>query len=234
MTITIMRREDWGATAPQGPAMTTPSRGLWLHHTVTSPTVDPVADMRVVQRIGVQRFGRISYSWVYHQAASVFLEGAGNTIGAHTGGQNSTTHGLAIIGDFTLDTLPHYSVRDLAEFVRFGAVRGWWQPVLLGGHRDAPGAATVCPGKHAYDAIGSIRAAITHNPEEDAVALIRRPGRKEVYQALADCLVHVPNADIAQVLAGPLWRDKVVEHPIDHPIWTLPVRVGFAAARHVQ
>lgn len=57
----IVSRARWGATAALGPAMRLPARELWLHHSVTTATGTPAADMRTIERIGVQRFGRFSY-----------------------------------------------------------------------------------------------------------------------------------------------------------------------------
>lgn len=149
-SLTILGRKSWGFRGPLGPAImpTLPSRGLYVHHSVTRPTSSPAADMRTLERIGQQRFGRLSYSHAYHIATRTFLEGQGNYIGAHTGGQNSSTHGIVLIGNYDAHLLPDYVEEDLADFVRFGASRNWWQPVILGGHRDAPGASTSCPGKH--------------------------------------------------------------------------------------
>lgn len=160
MTWSLASRAEWGATAPQGPAMRLPSRGLWIHHSVTRRTRDPYADMRAIERIGKDRFGRFSYSWAYHLGARLFMEGAGNTVGAHTKGHNSTTHAVVLIGNFDVEHLPDFAVEDLAGFTGYGAGQGWWEPVLLGGHRDAPGASTACPGRFAHARVPDIRSAM--------------------------------------------------------------------------
>jgi hypothetical protein len=42
------------------------------------------------------------------------------------------------------------------ELARHGRDRGWWIPTL-GGHRDAPGAETACPGDNVYDLLPALR-----------------------------------------------------------------------------
>jgi GNAT superfamily N-acetyltransferase len=63
--------------------------------------------------------------------------GAGNTIGAHTHGHNTTTHAIAVIGNFDVLTADDVLVGDLAALRVHGGDQGGWQPRLLGGHRDA-------------------------------------------------------------------------------------------------
>lgn len=166
----LITRQTWGATAKTIGQMTLPSRGCWLHHSVTRRTANPYGDQRAIEQIGVERFGRYSYSWAYHLGPRAWLEGAGNTVGAHTKGQNSSTHGLVLIGNFDVEPLPDYAIADIADFIRYGGRQGWWEPRLLGGHRDVAGASTACPGRHAHAAIPDIRSAIANRPapiEED-------------------------------------------------------------------
>jgi hypothetical protein len=126
------------------------SRGFWLHHSVTRATADPIADGRTVARIGVQRFGRLSYSWLVHPDGTI-LQGQDGHVGAHTRGQNSTSEAICCIGNFEKD-LP--SEEMCAAVSLIVAVRG---QQLLGGHRDAPGAATACPGRNLQSAIPGLR-----------------------------------------------------------------------------
>ena len=127
------------------------SRGFWLPHSVTRATADPIADARTVARIGVQRFGRLSYSWLVHPDGTI-LQGQDGHVGAHTRGQNSTSEAICCIGNFDKQ-LPTEAM--CASVAMIMAIRN---QTLLGGHRDAPGAATACPGRNLQAAIGGIRA----------------------------------------------------------------------------
>jgi len=127
------------------------SRGFWLHHSVTRATADPIADARTVGRVGVQRFGRLSYSWLVHPDGTI-LQGQDGHVGAHTRGQNSTSEAICCIGNFEKE-LPTEEMCAAVSLIV--AVRA--KP-LLGGHRDAPGAATACPGRNLQSAIPGLQA----------------------------------------------------------------------------
>lgn len=163
----IITRAEWGATAPTGPPMKLPVAELWLHHSVTPLTSDPIEDMKAVERVGVSRFGRFSYSWAYHAKARVLLEGAGNTVGAHTAGRNSTSLGLVLIGNFDTLELSDDNVADLrwaiAWLISGNRLRPGAYPT--GGHRDLK--STACPGGHAYARLSDIRAASSNQREDD-------------------------------------------------------------------
>jgi hypothetical protein len=135
----MLSRAEWGMPGPLGPKMAS-SRGLWLHHSVTRATSNPKADATQIARIGIQRFGRLSYSFIVHPDGTI-LEGQNGHVGAHTRGQNSTTQAICCVGNFETDVVTPEMVEAIRLLVRdFGP--------LLGGHRDAPGAATACPGRN--------------------------------------------------------------------------------------
>ena len=155
--VQVVTRAEWGATAPLGPAMRLPVAELWLHHSVSQLTDDPHADMRAIERIGVQRFGRYSYSWAYHPIARVLMEGAGNTVGAHTAGRNSTSLGLVLIGNYDTRPLTDDNIADLRWIIAWliGGNRLRPGTYPTGGHRDLK--ATACPGALAYQRIADLR-----------------------------------------------------------------------------
>lgn len=175
----IIPRHEWGARAPLGPPMTLPVGEANLHHSVTALTADPLADMRAVERIGIDRFGRFSYSWAYHRPSRSLLCGAGDTIGAHTAGRNSTSLGIVLIGNYDVTPLDDTAVQDLGEALRWLVHTGRLRPdFTLRGHRDHK--ATACPGKHAYARLPEIRAAANTTPppatpasEEDTMVIGR-------------------------------------------------------------
>jgi hypothetical protein len=147
--VNVVGRGSWGMPGPLGLPMSS-SRGFWLHHSVTRPTADPVADARVVANIGVQRFGRLSYSWLVHPDGTI-LQGQDGHVGAHTRGQNSTSEAICCIGNFET-SIPTEEMCASVSLIL--AVRN---KELLGGHRDAPNAATACPGKNLQSAVDGIR-----------------------------------------------------------------------------
>jgi peptidoglycan hydrolase-like protein with peptidoglycan-binding domain len=151
----IVSRSRWGATAALGPAMRLPAREVWLHHSVTQATGDAAADMRAIERIGVQRFGRYSYSYAVHSNGTV-LEGAGLTVGAHTANRNSTSFGIVWIGNYENDQPSGAQINNTAELIRHLVATGRLQGgAPLGGHRDV--SATACPGRNAYPRLPEIR-----------------------------------------------------------------------------
>lgn len=161
-------RHEWGPRAPLGPPMTLPVGEANLHHSVSQLTSDPLADMRAIERIGLERFGRFSYSWAYHRPSRSLLCGAGDTIGAHTGGRNSISLGLVLIGNFDITPLDDIAVQDLGEALRWLVHTGRLRPnFTLKGHRDHK--ATACPGRHAYARLGDIRAAYHAQENDDMI-----------------------------------------------------------------
>lgn len=166
----IVSRSEWGFSGKLGPAqMKLPARGAWLHHSVTVPTRSPHADMRTLERIGIERFGRLSYSYAIHPSG-VVLEGQGDWIGAHTKGQNSTTFGIVLIGNYHVGgPVPIPMVESLTALIRElrgdGRLAGpLMAGYLLGGHRDAPGASTSCPGDRAHVLIGDVNTKASKQP----------------------------------------------------------------------
>lgn len=165
MSLRVIPRHEWGPRAPLGPPMTLPVGEANLHHSVTALTADPLADMRAIERIGIERFGIFSYSWAYHRPSRSLLTGAGDTIGAHTAGRNSRSLGLVLIGNYDVHPLDDIAVQDLGEALRWLVHTGRLTPdFVLRGHRDHK--ATACPGKHAYARLGDIRAAARQEADD--------------------------------------------------------------------
>lgn len=169
----LITRSAWGARHPGGWAdrrRTLPIRaagpggGVWLHHTVTAAPppgatlAQDVAAVRTLENIGQQRFGGgISYTFVVTPSGRLF---AGHLIerkGAHTVGHNLAGASIALIGNYERTAPTDAAVRAVAACLRLMVARGWLDtPRLRGGHRDAPGSATACPGDRAHALIGQI------------------------------------------------------------------------------
>jgi hypothetical protein len=159
----IYSRAEWGAryAAGAGPVRL-PVRELWLHHTVTSAPAHNIeaekAAMRSVEAIGQSRFGRgISYTFAVMPSGRVYEGTGAGRLGAHTGGRNSISHAIVLVGNYDTTVPSNTMLTGVADLVRHGHRSGWWQANrLTGGHRDVK--ATGCPGRHAYDRIGAINA----------------------------------------------------------------------------
>ncbi len=167
-------RKQWGATAPLGPAMRLPATTVYVHHSVTlatdhdeflESTDDPDADMRRIERVGIERFGRFSYSFAYHPSG-VELVGAGLTVGAHTGGYNSTTLGLVLIGNYSLYAPTGPQLVAMARRIRKLREDGSLAPRCpIYPHQRVK--QTECPGKFMVPKLDTLRGLANHAQEED-------------------------------------------------------------------
>lgn len=155
----IVTRDEWGARHARGsgPAPL-PAMSLWLHHTA-GPLTQSIRDLEAV---GQARFGAgISYTFLVRSDGTIY-EGHGiDRRGAHTRGLNSTARAICAIGNYETTTPTAALLDAIAWLVRHGHAQGWWPERITGGHRDAPGASTACPGTRLQARIPSINRAAT-------------------------------------------------------------------------
>lgn len=158
MTICITSPEEWGASPGSLPTarMRLPGIGVYLHHSVTGVSVHPGADMRAIERVGLERFGQFPYSYCIHPDGTI-LEGCGDRVGTHTAQRNTTTFGICLIGNYqdrAVKVQQLDSVRWLiAHLIATDKLRPGVYPT--GGHRDVK--PTVCPGDNAYRLLDIMR-----------------------------------------------------------------------------
>ena len=154
----IVARSVWGAkpASLSNVPMRLPATQVFVHHTATSVGPDPYADMRTVEAIGMQRFGQFPYSYCVHPAGAVVLEGAGLRRGAHTAQRNSTSFGIAFIGNHEA-AAPTPAQIDAARGLIFHLTdQGWLVPGAdILGHRDVM--ATACPGDQLHALLPILR-----------------------------------------------------------------------------
>lgn len=144
----IVTRDQWGSKSKfKYGNMKLPALNVFLHHTVTSPTAYPYKDARTVEAIGISRFGQISYSFLVHPDGTV-LEGAGTKTGAHTEDRNSTSFGIAMIGDYTKLTPTQAQISSFRELVHYLKVTQNWlvDSAVVTPHRAV--SQTACPGNN--------------------------------------------------------------------------------------
>lgn len=191
----IISRAEWGADESWRtcqPDHTTELASAAVHHTVSSNTYAPSEAAGIVRGIYayhvrpeaqggrgwcdigynalVDRFGR-----VYEGRAHSFEE---DVVGVHTGGFNSRTFGVSVIGDFSTVVPPDAVIEGVSQAIawKFAMTRiaaGAYVTMVSGGgeskypagtavtfptiygHRDAQ--STACPGQQLYDRLGLIR-----------------------------------------------------------------------------
>lgn len=163
----IIHRSAWGARYPDGggPAPL-PAREVYLHHSVTiapdllPPFDDDDAAVRTLETIGQQRFKQgISYTFPITPVGRVYQGHSVNRLGAHTGGRNSIARAICFVGNYDVAKPTPQMIEAAAQLLVHGYRSGWWTaPRITGGHQQAPGASTACPGRHAMAAIPVINA----------------------------------------------------------------------------
>jgi N-acetylmuramoyl-L-alanine amidase len=163
----IIDRASWGARYPDGDDTSTlPASYVFLHHSATvapdlvPPFTDDDAAVRQLEAIGQQRFGAgISYTFAVTPTGRVYEGHSVERQGTHTRNLNDAARAIVLVGNYATHRPTDAQVESVAQLLVHGWRKGWWRsPKLAGGHRDAPGAATECPGDHAETAIPIINA----------------------------------------------------------------------------
>ena len=163
MDFRIITRAEWGARHENGWG----PRSLghldkWLHHSVTQapdlipPFNDDFAAIRELEAIGESRFGRgISYTFPITPAGLIFEGHSVDRVGSHTGGRNSTSAGIVLVGNSMGQPPTTQQEQAIAWLLNHGVAQRWWRlNTLTGGHRNTK--ATACPGDQAYERISYI------------------------------------------------------------------------------
>lgn len=163
----IIDRQEWGAVFEDGYGTSKlPAGEVWLHHSVTvapdlvPPFDDEHAAMRELERIGERRFGRgISYTFAVVPTGHVYEGHSVERQGAHTAGRNNVARAICLVGNYDRDQPSPAQIESTAWLLVHGWLGGWWRsPELAGGHRQAPRAATACPGRHGMGIIAAVNA----------------------------------------------------------------------------
>ncbi len=187
----IHSRAEWGARAgTQAPEYGTKVQVVFVHHTVNSNNYGPgdvPAMVRAIQAYHMDANGwsDIGYNFLVDRYGGIWEGRAGGTdqpvIGAQTGGLNTDSTGIAVIGDFTSTAPTEASVNSVAQVagwkLSLGSMNPFGTSVLtsrgnpdnlkyppgsqgvfnnISGHRD--GWFTECPGNYLYNRLPDIRA----------------------------------------------------------------------------
>jgi hypothetical protein len=167
----IVSRASWGARPPKSRVTGDTVRETFLHHTAGSGS--GAAYMRSIQNhhMDAQGWADIAYNFVIDPKTLTVYEGRG--WGVRPGSQksyNTGTWSVCVMGNFQTQTPTQGLLETIAGLIRFGHELGRLPLVLTGGHRDAPGQSTSCPGSRLHSRIPDIR-----NLLEDTMAVIRQP-----------------------------------------------------------
>jgi hypothetical protein len=155
-----LQRSEWGAPAPKAALqrMALPVSTVFLHHTVTPVSNDSKADMRKVTNYS--KYVDVPYTVVVHPNGDIltgrYLNGV-PALGAHTGGHNSTSLGIALIGRYDQDIKPtDAAIESIAKVLNAFAQQGFITKTFqFKSHSDAP-YATACCGTNLKAQISAI------------------------------------------------------------------------------
>lgn len=172
LDLAFVDRDAWGARYPAGSGpRPLPLVEAWLHHTVTlapdlsfrdldadSVDDDEAKAMRQVEAIGQQRFGAgFSYNLAVMPSGRLYVGCGVRRIGAHTKGRNTKALGVVLVGDYSKRKPPVAMVDALVALLQYAKQERWLRAAhFTGGHRDAPGASTACPGAYAHKLLPEI------------------------------------------------------------------------------
>ena len=174
---------EWRALSWRTPSWIGQTSECWIHHGARGqPTL---ATLRSYERYHVRTLGwyALGYSWAV--TADEIYEGRGwHRAGAHTRGRNGISHAVLLVGDWSHRDVPAEMVAMAAEVIRDGIDRGaLTADVTIGGHREAPGQSTQCPGAGGMRAVPRVRKLVEEDPmakldQDDYEAIARAVWRE--------------------------------------------------------
>lgn len=154
----LIQRPEWGARHEDGfGPRPVGDLKVYVHHSVTiapdlvPPFTDDYAAVRTLEAIGEARFGHgISYQFPITPAGLVFEGVSVDRVGAAISNYNTPTANIVWVGNYDTARPPRPMLEATDWLLHHGVDQGWWRrPVVAGGHQDAPGAQTACPGRYA-------------------------------------------------------------------------------------
>lgn len=153
------QRNEWGAKAPKKAlqSMQLPVSAVFLHHTVTRVSDDSIGDMQRVTNYAA--YIDVPYNVVVHPNGDIFtgryLNGV-PALGAHTGGHNARSLGLALIGNYVNSQPSEAAIASLAHVLNSWVAKGYiTRTFTFKAHKDAP-YATACAGTNLIDQMAKI------------------------------------------------------------------------------
>lgn len=159
----ILPRKVWGHAVGHGWIKLLPVSVVFVHHDVGSAPgakatiAQESAYIRNLDAIGHSRgFAGISYNYVIAKSGRAYTA-RGQHVGAQNDGENSSSIGIVVLGNYEVDKATDKIVGAIGELIATLKKRGVikkGKTVILG-HRDTD--STACPGKNLYARLGDIR-----------------------------------------------------------------------------
>lgn len=177
----IIQRSEWGARYEDGFGPRPVGNLLvYVHHSVTTapdllpPFTDDYAAVRALERIGEDRFGRgISYQFPITPAGLIFEGVSVDRVGAAITNYNTPTANIVWVGNYDINKPPRPMLEATDWLLHHGVAQKWWRNAqVAGGHQDAPGAQTACPGRFAESLLGQLNRGAHH---ADGPVLVDNP-----------------------------------------------------------
>jgi hypothetical protein len=202
----IVSRAEWGARLPKSVTAERNVVETFLHHSAGPHR--GAAGVRAIQDYHMDRQGwsDIAYNFLIDPHDFRVYEGRG--WGVRPGSQksyNTGTWSVCVLGNFQTQ-IPSQGVLDvIANLISLGHELGHIPLVLTGGHKDAPGQSTSCPGQNLHSRIPAIRELL-----EDTMPTI-----EEIRLAIRE---ETPGAVLGAQFGGPVGSDKrrtFAEHVLD-------------------
>lgn len=159
----IRTRKFWGHAAKHGWLKLLPVSVVFIHHDVmTAPKASAseeaeAAHMRALDGVAHGRgFSGVSYNYGMAKSGRAYT-GRGQHVGAQNDGENSTSIGIVLFGNYDKERFTDKQADSLGKLIaelkkRKVIKRG--KTIILG-HRDTD--LTACPGKNAYAKLPMVR-----------------------------------------------------------------------------
>lgn len=183
--VEYLRRSAWAhrPAAHQPTQIADRQPRVWLHHGAAGSSSIATARSYLTHHLG-KGWADIGYSWLI--AEGKVLEGRGRgRQGAHTFGDNHNSYGICMVGNYQTRLPERRDIDALVWLLQHGAARGWFDaPEITGGHRDAPGANTSCPGDALWAHIDDINRQAAD--EEDDMTAEQDARLKRIEQTVAE------------------------------------------------
>jgi hypothetical protein len=114
--------------------------------------------MREIQRFHMDTRGwsDIAYSFLVDDDGTVFEGRGAGVAGGHTQGHNTISHAICAMGNYEAQIPGELLLSAIRRLGAAGRDRGWWPGRFTGGHRDASGASTACPGSNLYAQLSTL------------------------------------------------------------------------------